>query len=138
MDGKITVITLVVTNQARSLEFFTEKVGFEKKTDVQGAGGSRWVTVAPQGQDLEISLWPVGGAVDPSQKEVSKNWSPGKAPPIVLVVPDCRKAHQELSARGVEFPMAPMDHPWGTTATFKDPDGNLFSMNQPPSSWPKP
>jgi predicted enzyme related to lactoylglutathione lyase len=137
MDGKITQITLVVTNQARSLEFFTEKVGFEKKTDVSPPGGNRWVTVAPKGQDLEMALWEVGSAVDPSQKAVSKNWSPAKAPPIVLVVPDCRKAHKELSVRGVEFLLAPFDHPWGTTATFKDPDGNLFSMNQPPGSWPK-
>jgi len=137
MDGKITVVTLVVTNQARSLEFFTEKVGFEKKTDVSPPGGSRWVSVGPKGQDLEMALWEVGSAVDPSQKDLSKNWASAKAPPIVLVVPDCRKAHQELSARGVVFLHAPVDHPWGTSATFKDPDGNLFSMSQPPSSWAK-
>jgi predicted enzyme related to lactoylglutathione lyase len=137
MEAKVTVVTLVVTDQTRSLEFFTEKAGFEKKTDVSGPGGGRWVTVAPQGEHLEISLWQVGSGADPSQKEVSKSWAPAKAPPIVMVVADCRKAHQELSARGVEFVMAPLDHPWGTTATFKDPDGNLFSMNQPPSAWPK-
>jgi predicted enzyme related to lactoylglutathione lyase len=137
MEGKMSVIPLVVTDQARSLEFFTEKVGFEKKTDVSPPGGSRWVTVAPKGQELEMVLWEVGSGVDPSQKAVSKNWSPAKSPPIVLVVPDCRKAHKELSARGVEFLVAPFDHSWGTSATFQDPDGNLFSMNQPPSSWPK-
>jgi catechol 2,3-dioxygenase-like lactoylglutathione lyase family enzyme len=137
MDGKITVITLVVTNQARSLEFFTEKVGFEKKTDVTPPAGYRWVTVGLQGQDLELALFEVGSTADPSQREVSKNWAPAKAPPIVLVVPDCRKAHNELNARGVDFLQAPVDHPWGTSATFKDPDGNLFSMNQPPGAWPK-
>jgi hypothetical protein len=42
-----------------------------------------------------------------------------------------------MSARGVEFLVPPFDHPWGTSATFKDLDGNLFSMNQPPGSWPK-
>ncbi|MGA9839895.1 MAG: VOC family protein [Thermoplasmata archaeon] len=137
MNGKISTITLVVTNQARSLEFFTEKVGFEKKTDVSSPGGSRWVSVGPKGQELEMALWEVGSAVDPSQKAVADSWSPAKSPPIVMIVPECRKAHQELSARGVEFLMAPTDHPWGTTATFKDPDGNLFSMNQPPGAWPK-
>jgi predicted enzyme related to lactoylglutathione lyase len=137
MDGKITVITLVVTDQARSLEFFTEKVGFDKKTDVNPPGGTRWVTVGLKGQELEIMLWQVGSGADPSQAEVSKTWAPARSPPIVIVVPDCRKVHQEMSARGVEFVMAPFDHPWGTSATFKDPDGNLFSMNQPPSSWPR-
>jgi len=137
MDAKITRIALVVANQTRSLEFFTEKVGFEKKTDVSLPGGIRWVSVGPKGQDLEVALWEIGSVVDPSQKAVAKNWSPAKAPPIVLLVPDCRKAHQELSMRGVEFLQAPLNQPWGTTATFQDPDGNLFSMNQPPSSWPK-
>jgi predicted enzyme related to lactoylglutathione lyase len=137
MDGRITVVSLVVTNQDRSLAFFTEKAGFEKKADVTSPQGYRWVTVGLKGQDLELALQEIGSAVDPTQREWSKSWAPGKAPPIVLAVPDCRKAHQEMSARGVEFTLAPFDHPWGTTATFKDPDGNLFSMNQPPTSWPK-
>jgi predicted enzyme related to lactoylglutathione lyase len=135
MDGKIMQITLVVTNQARSLAFFTEKVGFEKKTDFTPPGGHRWVTVSPKGQDLEMALFELGSAVDPSQKEWSKNWSPGKAPPIVLRVADCRKTHKELSARGVEFPQAPVEYPWGTAATFQDPDGNLFSISQLPGAW---
>jgi len=84
-----------------------------------------------------MALFELGSTVDPSQKEWSKNWSPARAPPIVLRVADCRKTHQELSARGVEFTRAPVEYPWGTAATFKDPDGNLFSMNQPPSAWPK-
>lgn len=137
MEGKVAVVSLVVTHQARSLEFFTEKAGFEKRTDVSNAG-NRWVTVGLKGQDLELALWPVGGAVDPSQKELARKWAPGTAPPIVLQVADCKRAHQEMSGRGVEFVLAPMEHPWGTTATFRDPDGNLFSMNQPPSGRPKP
>src|SRR5208282_2239427 len=137
MDGKITVIALVVTNQARSLEFFTERVGFEKKTDFSSPGGYRYVTVGLKGQELEMALFEPGSAVDPSQKEWSKNWSPARAPPILLFVPDCRKAYSEMSSRGVDFLQPPMDHPWGTVATFKDSDGNLFSMNQPPSAWPK-
>ena len=136
MDGKITHIALVVTNQTRSLEFFTEKAGFERKTDFSASGGYRCVTVGLPGQDLEMALFEPGSAADPSQKEWSKSWSPGRAPPILLRVADCRKVHKELSGRGVEFVQAPVDHPWGTVATFKDPDGNLFSINQPPGAWP--
>jgi predicted enzyme related to lactoylglutathione lyase len=137
MDGKCSVITLVVTNQTRSLEFFTQKVGLEKKTDISPPGGSRWVSVGFKGQELEMALWEAGSATDPSQKELSRSWSPGKSPPIVLQVADCRRTHAELSSRGVEFVLAPEQHPWGTVATFKDPDGNLFSLNQPPGAWPK-
>jgi predicted enzyme related to lactoylglutathione lyase len=137
MDGRISQVTLVVTDQARSLAFFVEKVGFEKKTDFTPPGGHRWVTVGPNGQDLELALWEVGSATDPEQQAWSKHWTPAKAPPIVLRVPDCRKTYAELSARGVEFPQPPKEYPWGVAATFRDPDGNLFSLSQP-SAWPAP
>jgi len=138
MDAKITQVTIVVTNLTAALEFYTEKVGFAKKTDVALPGGGRWVTVGPNGQDLELALWEVGSFADPAQREWSKHWAPGRAPPLVLRVADCRAVHRELSARGVEFPQPPREYPWGVAATFRDPDGNLFSLNQPPASWPNP
>jgi len=137
MDAKISQVTLVVTSQAGSLTFYLEKVGFEKKTDVATPGGYRWVTVGPKGQDLELALWEVGSATDPEQKAWSKNWAPARAPPIVLRVSDCRKTYEELSSRGVEFPQVPKEYPWGIAATFRDPDGNLFSLSQPPA-WQPP
>ncbi|HTW54989.1 MAG TPA: VOC family protein [Thermoplasmata archaeon] len=136
MDGRVTIVALVVANQARSLEFYTEKVGFEIKTDFAPKGGSRFVTVGPKGDDLGLALWEVGGIPDPSQRELAERWSPGRAPPIVLRVADCRGLHRELSERGVRFLQPPIDHPWGTSATFVDPDGNLFSLNQPPGGAP--
>jgi predicted enzyme related to lactoylglutathione lyase len=137
MEAKVMVITLIVTDQARSLAFFTEKAGFEKRTDFSPPGGDRWVSVGLKGENLEFSLWKVGSGADPSQKEFATHWSPGSSGPIQLRVADCRKLHAELSARGVEFLQPPFDHPWGTSATFKDPDGNLFSLNQPPGAKPK-
>lgn len=130
-DGKVTHVTLVVANQAKALEFYTERVGFEKKADIPAPpGGSRWVTVGPRGQDLEISLWEKGTSVDPSQKDRSKDWAAGRAPPIVMAVADCQKTYQALRANGVEFPKTPEENPWATSAVFQDPDGNLFQINQ--------
>jgi predicted enzyme related to lactoylglutathione lyase len=137
MEGRISQITLVVTNQSKSLAFYTDQVGFEKKTDFSPPGGYRWVTVGPPGQDLELALYEVGSAVDPEQREWSKRWAPATAPPIVLRVSDCRETFREMSSRGVKFPQPPKDYPWGTAATFADPDGNLFSISQPPSARPK-
>ena len=135
MDAKVTQVTLVVKDQAAALEFYTKKVGFEKKTDYSPPGGNRWVTVGPKGQELELALFQVG---TPDPNGWSSQWRPGTAPPIVLRVDDCRKAFAELRSQGVEFKQAqPEEYPWGLSATFVDPDGNLFSMNQPPaaSSW---
>jgi predicted enzyme related to lactoylglutathione lyase len=135
MDAKLIQFTLVVSNQGEALEFYTKKVGFEKKTDFTPSGGYRWVTVGPSGQDLELALFQAGTE---DANHWSSLWKPGNAPPIVLRVDDCRKTFAELKSRGVEFKQAqPEEYPWGISATFLDPDGNLFSINQFPAktSW---
>jgi len=137
MEIKIAQFTLVVKNQAHALEFYTEKVGFAKKTDFTPPGSYRWVTVGPKGQDLELALWQVGS---PDPNGWARSWKPGMGPPIVLRVDDCRKTFSEMRSRGVEFKQTqPEEYPWGISATFSDPDGNLFSINQLPprssSSW---
>ncbi len=135
MEGRISQVTLVVADQARALEFYTQQVGFEKKTDVTVPGGPRWVTVGPRGEALELALWELGSAVDPDQRAWTANWGPGRAPPIVLRVASVQKVYEELHGRGVEFPQPPKVYPWGTAATFRDPDGNLFSISEPPPAW---
>lgn len=131
MDAKIAQFTLVVKNQAGALEFYTKKVGFEKKTDFTPPGGHRWVTVGPRGQDIELALFQAGTA---DANHWSTYWRPGTYPPIVMRVDDCMKTSAELKSRGVEFRADPTEYPWGVSATFTDLDGNLFSINQLPKS----
>jgi len=118
MDGRITHIALLVTNQADALEFYTKKVGFEKKADFTSPEGYRWVTVGPKGQDLELVLTQAGSAdgVKPAS--------------VTMRVDDCRKASEELKASGVEFKQEPVENPWSVSAIFTDPDGNSFQINQ--------
>jgi predicted enzyme related to lactoylglutathione lyase len=130
MGIRIAQFTLVVNDQTRALDFYTGKVGFEKKTDFTPPGSYRWVTVGPKEQDLELALWQVGS---PDPNGWSKNWKPGSAPPINLRVDDCRKTFGEMKARGVRFDQAePQEYAWGISATFTDPDGNRFAINQLP------
>lgn len=121
---KIESVSLIVKDKAEALEFYTERVGFEKKTDVTNYG-YRWVTVGPRGQDLQLELWQMG-TEDPTGR--SRSWKPGKAPPIVLLVDDCYKTFAELKAKGVEFTRELEEYPQGVSATFSDPDGNLFTI----------
>ena len=58
------VVTLVVNDQAKALDFYTKVLGLEKRADYVGPTGARWVTVAPKGQDLEISLFQGGSFPD--------------------------------------------------------------------------
>ncbi len=134
MDARIAQFTLVVKSQADALEFYTKKVGFEKKTDFTPPGGYRWVTVGPKDQDLELALYQFGSQ---DASPWTKEWKPGINPPIVMRVDDCMKASAELKSRGVRFAADPKEYAWGVSSTFVDPDGNLFSINQLPQkpSW---
>lgn len=127
MNAKITHVSLVVKNKEEAVEFYTKKVGFEKKADYNPPGGERWVTVGPKGQDLELTLWQAGSS-DPDG--LSSNWRTGSVPPIVMTVDDCRKISAELKSRGVQFKREPQENPYAVTAIFVDPDGNSFQINQ--------
>lgn len=43
------VVTLYVRDQQTMLAFFTEQLGFEKRTDVEMKPGQRWIEVVPSG-----------------------------------------------------------------------------------------
>ena len=128
MDARINSVALIVKNKAEALEFYTGSVGFEKKTDYTN-GGYRYVTVGPKGQDLELALWEEGS---PDPTGTSSQLKAGMYPTIVMRVDDVRKVSAELKARGVQFKEEPQEYAWGVSATFVDPDGNRFSINQPP------
>lgn len=128
MEPRIRQFVLVVKDQEESLKFYTEKIGFQKKTDYTPPDSYRWVTVGPKGQDIELALWQVGS---PDPSGYTKNWKPGHSPPITLRVEDCRQTFAEMKSRGIKFDQAePYEQPWGINATFDDPDGNKFAINQ--------
>jgi len=127
MNTKITHVALVVKNKDEAVEFYTKKVGFEKKSDYNPPAGDRWVTVGPKGQDLELTLWQAGSS-DPDG--LASNWRPGSIPPIVMTVDDCRKISADLKSRGMQFKREPEENPYAVSALFVDPDGNSFQINQ--------
>ena len=129
VDAIVTGVSLAVRNQDKALEYYTGKVGFEKKTDHFVSSSYRYVTVGPKGQDLELALWEEGS---PDPTGSSSQLKAGMYPTIVMRVDDVRKAAAELKARGVEFQQEPQEYSWGVSATFTDPDGNRFSINQLP------
>lgn len=117
MNAKITHVALVVKSKDEAVEFYTKKVGFEKKADFNPPGGDRWVTVGPKGQDLELVLTQ---AVDSNNSSAH----------ITMSVEDCKRVSAELKSRGIQFRQEPLEHPYGVSAIFVDPDGNSFQINQ--------
>ena len=133
MIEKLLNVVVVVRDQDKALDFYTRALGLEKRADFTPPGGSRWVTVAPKGQDIEISLFQTGSVSDP--KNPVSQLQPGKSPQWAFRTSDCRKDFEEMKSRGVKFnEEQPAQYPWGILATFRDPDGNPYSLLQQPSS----
>lgn len=128
MIKKLSNVVLVVNDQTKALDFYTRVLGFEKRTDISPPGAVRWVTVAPKGQDIEISLFQAGSSPQPGFSQLK----PGTSAAWNLQSDDCKGDFKRLTAQGVRFDQPePAELPWGIQATFSDPDGNRFSLLQP-------
>jgi catechol 2,3-dioxygenase-like lactoylglutathione lyase family enzyme len=56
--SQVATVFVPVANQDRALEFYVDKLGFEKRVDFQYGAGSRWIEVAPRGSVVGLALVP--------------------------------------------------------------------------------
>jgi len=133
---KIATTQLWVHDQDEALAFYTEKLGFEVRSDVTlpEMGDFRWLTVSPAGQeDVAIVLMAIPGAPmfdDETRAEVVNLMSKGYAGTVFLTTDDCQASYEDYKAKGVEFTETPEDRPYGIDAGFRDPSGNHFRLTQ--------
>jgi len=121
-----------VADQGRSLEFYLDKLGFEKRADFPYGTGTRWIEVAPPGSMMAIAL------VAPSEGK-SKG---GGETHCAFATQDIEADHATLSARGVEVArkgtqrsgLISTDVGVGDSVPpqffFRDIDGNRFLIVQ--------
>lgn len=125
-------VTILVRDQDEALQFYTETLGLEKRSDMTFGPGYRWLTVAPIGQrDLEIVLQKPEPAMHGEQGAADMLRSVGHGTTWVFATEDCRAEYEALRARGVKFQSSPADQPYGVEAVFEDLYGNSFSLLQP-------
>ena len=133
MIQRISHTSVYVLDQERARAFYTEKLGFEIRTDAT-MGDFRWLTVGPKGQpDFELVLMelkPSPMMDEDTCKTVRQLVEKGTFGGGVLETADCQKTYEELEARGVEFAQPPTERPYGIEALLKDDSGNWFSMCQ--------
>lgn len=118
----IQVISIPVRDQERAKTFYVETLGFELRADAsfgEGEQRQRWVEVAPPGAKTRLTL---------------VTWFPqmpaGSAQGLVLETDDLQADYAALKARGLSFGGEIESAPWGTYATFSDPDGNGWVLQQ--------
>jgi catechol 2,3-dioxygenase-like lactoylglutathione lyase family enzyme len=129
MISRLSHVALLVRDQQEALDWYTQKLGFEVRSDEPFPNNpeARWVTVAPAGQtDLEVLLQPPEWG--PEGEPGDRAGLVGKAPGFVLASTDCRRDYEDLKARGVEFTGPPMEMPWGVSVVFFDLYGYVHNL----------
>jgi len=125
---KIKLTSVYVDNQDKALRFYTEVLGFAKKTDVS-QGGYRWLTVTspeePDGTELQLALNdnPAANAYQQAMFEQDQ-------PAAMLFTDDIKGDYERIKDRGAEFTMPPTDVTGSTIALLNDTCGNRIQLTQ--------
>ncbi|HEY2477836.1 MAG TPA: VOC family protein [Solirubrobacterales bacterium] len=116
---KVTTVMVPVADQDRAIEFYTEKMGFEKRADIPFGDGNRWVEVAPAGAATTVAL------VQPMEGEGT-----GVESRIAFRSTDIDADHAALRERGVEVDpeVMRMGGPVPPMFFFRDVDGNRLLL----------
>ncbi|MGI8778949.1 MAG: VOC family protein [Solirubrobacteraceae bacterium] len=135
--SQVGAVFVPVADQDRALEFYLDKLGFEKRADFPYGGGSRWIEVAPPGAANTIALVPPseGGSAG------------GDETHCAFATEDIEADHATLRARGVEVDAeiartgkrrpgivsieATVGDPVPPQFFFRDIDGNRFLIVEP-------
>lgn len=125
---KIKLTSVMVDDQEKALMFYTDVLGFVKKTEIP-VGAFKWLTVvSPDGpDDIELLL-------EPNQNPAAKTYQAALfsqgIPLASFAVEDVQKEFARISARGVIFRTEPTNIGPTTIAVFDDTCGNLIQIYQ--------
>jgi predicted enzyme related to lactoylglutathione lyase len=119
----IAYATVLVSDQDKALDFYTNVLGFEQRFDNPTPDGPRFLTVGLPEQEFQLVLWPG----TPGQAQALKSHTPGT---YTIDTGDCRKAYETLKSRGVQFDTEVLEYPWGYVAVFQDSDGNRLQLRE--------
>jgi catechol 2,3-dioxygenase-like lactoylglutathione lyase family enzyme len=123
---RINLTSVLVDDQDKALRFYTEVLGFVKKTEVP-LGEHSWLTVvSPEDPDgTELLLEP---DEHPAARPFKQALVEDGIPFTSFAVGDIAAEYERLVARGVRFTQPPTDMGPVTTAVFDDTCGNLIQI----------
>ena len=116
---QVGTVMVPVSDQDRAIEFYVDKLGFEKRADIPFGHGDRWVEVAPAGAATTIAL------VTPREGEPV-----GIETHVGLSTTDVNGDHANLLAQGVDVDaeVMRMGDPVPPMLFFRDLDGNKYMI----------
>jgi catechol 2,3-dioxygenase-like lactoylglutathione lyase family enzyme len=121
---EMTVVVLAVRDQERSLRFYVDSLGLEKRTDTPFGDGDRWIEVAPAGARTGVALAPP----PPGTEVTPRNTG------ITFSTADIDATHGALTAAGVDVDeeIARMGDPVPPMFWLRDPDGYTLLVVEAP------
>jgi glyoxylase I family protein len=125
---KIELTSVIVDDQDKALRFYTEVLGFVKKTEFP-VGEFKWLTVvSPEGPtDIELALEP---NANPAAKTFQEALFQQGIPLAAFAVEDIQKEYGRLKKLGVAFSSEPTKMGPVAVAVFDDTCGNLIQIYQ--------
>ena len=125
---KIKLTSILIDDQDRALRFYTQVLGFIKKSDIP-AGEFKFLTVvSPEEPDgTELLLEP---DQNPAARAFKKALTEQGIPFTAFAVDDIQKEHDRLTIMGVKFTQGPTRMGPVTQAVFDDTCGNLIQIYQ--------
>ena len=132
MSLKVKLCSVLVDDQDKALEFYTNVLGFLKKTEID-MGEAKWLTVvSPDSDYVEVVLEPKFALEE--AKTYTKALKEKGIPLTAFEVDDIHKVYKELKEKGVHFKSEPKDVGDGTMiAVFDDTCGNWIQIYKPAS-----
>ena len=116
----IKFLSVPVRNQNEALKFYTEKLGFRVLTDQPFTDKQRWIELGIPGADTGLVLFTMNNG-DAGRI--------GSQQPLSFWCDDVQATARLLKSKGVDFVKDPKTESWGTSAVFKDQDGNQFVLS---------
>jgi predicted enzyme related to lactoylglutathione lyase len=125
---KIRLTSVYVDDQDKALRFYTEVLGFVRKTDFSN-GPFRWLTVGapeePDGVELQLAL-----NDDPAARAYQQALFQQSRPAAMFYTDDVKSDYERIKARGAEFTMPPTEVTGSTIAMLNDTCGNRIQLTQ--------
>ena len=125
---KIKITSVFADDQDKALRFYTDVLGFVKKTDI-GAGAYRWLTVVspeePDGTELQLAP-----NEDPAAKTFQQALFQQGKPAAMFYVDDVQREYERMQGLGAQFTMPPTKVTGSTIAMLNDTCGNLIQLTK--------
>ena len=126
-------VVIMVSDQARAVKFFAEKVGFDIRLNVPFFGG-KWIEIAPKDSESTLSIMePNPQLMPPEELEIARK-NIGRNTGVWFYTSDIQSTYEDLKSKGVDI-TNPEKQEWGGTMSLvKDLDGNIFTLLSSPES----